>query len=72
MVKCFCTQNSQLTLGYVWQVGDNDAKLAEGIRILAIPIPAAAKRAILTDLITVCADLIWILCADWTLILLGS
>jgi ATP-dependent RNA helicase DDX21 len=34
-------------------VGDNDAKLAEGIRILAIPIPAAAKRAILTDLITV-------------------
>jgi ATP-dependent RNA helicase DDX21 len=42
-------------------VGDNDAKLAEGIRILAIPIPAAAKRAILTDLITVCADLIWIL-----------
>ncbi|CAK9872779.1 unnamed protein product [Sphagnum jensenii] len=34
-------------------VGDNDVKLAEGIRILAIPIPAAAKRAILTDLITV-------------------
>ncbi|CAK9262339.1 unnamed protein product [Sphagnum jensenii] len=34
-------------------VGDDDAKLAEGIRIFAIPIPAAAKRAILTDLITV-------------------
>ncbi|CAK9205008.1 unnamed protein product [Sphagnum troendelagicum] len=34
-------------------VGDDDAKLAEGIKIFAIPIPAAAKRAILTDLITV-------------------
>jgi ATP-dependent RNA helicase DDX21 len=40
-------------------VGDDDAKLAEGIRIFAIPIPAAAKRAILTDLITVCIDLVY-------------
>jgi ATP-dependent RNA helicase DDX21 len=34
-------------------VGDADDKLAEGIKNLAIQIPAAAKRSILTDLITV-------------------
>ena len=34
-------------------VGDSDDKLAEGIKNLAIQIPATAKRSILSDLITV-------------------
>lgn len=34
-------------------VGDSDDKLAEGIKNLAIQLPATAKRSILTDLITV-------------------
>jgi ATP-dependent RNA helicase DDX21 len=34
-------------------VGDSDDKLAEGIKNLAIQLPATAKRSILSDLITV-------------------
>lgn len=36
------------------KVGDQDEKLAEGIKLYAIPLTATSKRTILSDLITVC------------------
>lgn len=36
-------------------VGEQEEKLAEGIKLYAIPIPATAKRTILSDIITVYA-----------------
>jgi len=35
-------------------VGDQDEKLAEGIKLYAIPLTATSKCTILSDLITVC------------------
>jgi len=37
-----------------WQVGDQDEKLAEGIKLYAIATTSTSKRTILSDLITVC------------------
>lgn len=36
------------------QVGDQEEKLAEGIKLYAIPTTPTSKRTILSDLITVC------------------
>jgi hypothetical protein len=38
---------------WIWQVGDSNEKLAEGIKMLAVSIPPSAKRTVLSDLITV-------------------
>ena len=35
------------------QVGDQEEKLAEGIKLYAIPTTATSKRHILSDLVTV-------------------
>lgn len=36
------------------KVGDQDEKLAEGIKLYAIPTTSTSKRTILGDLVTVC------------------
>ncbi len=38
----------------VWQVGETDEKLAEGIKLYAVSTVPAAKRSVLNDLIAVC------------------
>jgi hypothetical protein len=38
----------------VWQVGETDEKLAEGIKLYAVSTVPAAKRSVLNDLIVVC------------------
>lgn len=38
------------------QVGDQDEKLAEGIKLYAIPATGTSKRTILGDLVTVCIE----------------
>ncbi|KAJ1254016.1 hypothetical protein BS78_K134400 [Paspalum vaginatum] len=48
--------NNPLTIDLV---GDQDEKLAEGIKLYAIPLTVTSKRTILSDLITVC------LCKGW-------
>ena len=35
------------------QVGDEEEKLAEGIKLYAVPTTSSSKRTILSDLITV-------------------
>lgn len=39
------------------QVGDHEEKLAEGIKLYALPTTATSKRTILGDLIMVCTSL---------------
>lgn len=36
-----------------WQVGNQEEKLAEGIKLYALSTPATSKRSILSDLVTV-------------------
>jgi hypothetical protein len=38
----------------VWQVGETDEKLAEGIKLYVVSTVLAAKRSVLNDLIAVC------------------